>query len=256
MPSYFFEGNDFYRINAGQQIALFLDFDGTLVPIQEDPSKCFLSGDIKKQLKLLAHSENIYLTIISGRSLIDLRKKVGIRKICYGGNHGLDIAGPSLRYTHPEALSSKPFINRVKQKLQKEIKNIKGAWLEDKKYTLTLHFRSVKKEDIRSLKNIFYKTVAELLQKRSLSVIKGKKVLELIPNASWNKGKAVLYILQRLERDYLPVYIGDDTTDETAFEALKEIGITIRVGKSKKTSARYYLKDCRDVSRMLLKILT
>ncbi|MFN3739318.1 MAG: trehalose-phosphatase [Thermodesulfovibrionales bacterium] len=254
MCSYFFEGNHLYRIKASQKIALFLDFDGTLVPIQKDPSKCFLSEDIKKQLKLLAHSKNIYLTIISGRSLSDIKKRVGLRKICYGGNHGFDISCPSLRYTHPKALSAKPIINHVKQQLQKEIKNIKGAFLEDKGYSLSLHFRSVKEEYIHPLKIIFYKKVKGFLKKKLLTVMRGKMVLELIPDASWNKGKAVLYILRRLGKDYLPIYIGDDQTDETAFETLKKSGITIQVGKSKKTSARYYLKDYREVSQLLQQI--
>jgi len=87
-----------------------------------------------------------------------------------------------------------------------------------------------------------------------LTVIKGKKLLELIPDVSWNKGKATLYILQRLKEDYLPIYIGDDQTDETAFKALCRRGITIRVGKSKKTLADYYLKDHREVLRLLKQI--
>jgi trehalose-phosphatase len=81
--------------------------------------------------------------------------------------------------------------------------------------------------------------------------MRGKKVLELAPNIPWDKGKAALFILQELKRNYLPIYVGDDATDEAAFKALNEDGVTIRVGKSKKTAAKYYLKGQWEVSRFL-----
>jgi len=241
-------------IKPGLKIALFLDYDGTLVPIQQDPAKCILSDRIKKQLQLLAHSNRCYLAILSGRSLPDIKKRVGIRKIYYGGNHGLDISGPDVRYTHPKAQLAKPVIKNVKHLLKKDIEHIKGAWLEDKKFTLSLHFRSADKKNIALVKKKFYKVIAEFLKQKSFAVIKGKKVLELTPNASWNKGSAVRLILQKLKNNYLPIYIGDDQTDETAFKELFKRGITIRIGKSKKTSADYYLKGHREVSRLLQQI--
>ncbi|EQB63077.1 MAG: hypothetical protein RBG1_1C00001G0656 [candidate division Zixibacteria bacterium RBG-1] len=254
MPSYFFEGNHLHKIKAGQKFALFLDFDGTLVPIQKDPAKCFLSEKVKEQLRLITRSKYCYLSILSGRSLSDIRKRVGIRTIYYGGNHGLDISGPGVRYTHPKALKAESIIKGVKQQLKKEIKGIGGAWLEDKKFTLSLHFRSVKKEGIPFVKNIFDKTVAEFLEKKSLAEIKGKKVLELVPEVSWDKGTAVLWILQRLKDNSLSIYIGDDQTDETAFKALSKRGITIRIGSSKRTFADYYLKGHWEVSQLLKQI--
>jgi len=233
---------------------LFLDYDGTLVPIQKNPVRCILSDKIKNQLRLLSESNHCYLTILSGRSLSDIKKMVGIRKIYYGGNHGLDISGPDVRYTHPKALLAKSIISDVKHLLKKEIANIEGAWFEDKKFTMSLHFRSVSKKNIVFVKKVFYKVIAEFLDTKILTVIKGKKVLELIPDASWNKGSAVYLILQGLKNKCLPIYIGDDQTDETAFKAIGKRGITIRIGKSKKTSASYYLKGYWEVSRMLQKI--
>src|SRR4030043_1283782 len=252
-PPYYFFSKDylssFLRFNS--KIALFLDFDGTLVPIQKNPSQCSLSDKIKKQLKLLAESKNCYLTILSGRSLSDIRQRIGIRRIYYGGNHGLDISGPNIKYTHPKVILAKPIMDIAKRNLRKEIDGIDGAWLEDKKYTLSLHFRSVKKEDIFSVKKIFYKTVSELSDKKPLAVVKGKKVLELVPNVSWDKGSAALWILKELKVKCLPIYIGDDQTDENAFKALHKKGTNIRVGKSKKTLADYYLKGYWEVSTLL-----
>ena len=159
-----------------------------------------------------------------------------------------------MRYTHPKAIFAKPIINHIRQQLQKEIEDIDGVWLEDKKFTLSLHFRSVKTEDIPRIKKVFYNVVNKYSEKKLLAVIKGKKVLELVPDVSWDKGKAVLWVLQRLKDKYLPVYVGDDQTDETAFKSLRKKGITIRVGKSKKTFAYYYLKGYWEISRLLQQV--
>ena len=163
----------------------------------------------------------------------------------------MDISGPDLRYTHPKALLATPLIRSIKRLLKKKIGDIKGAWLEDKKYSVTLHYRSVRAEDIPKVKKIFYDTAGEFFRKNLLTLIKGKKVLELAPYVLWDKGKAVLWITKKLKDKCLPIYIGDDQTDETAFKALYRKGITIRVGKSRRTFAEYYLKNYLEVTRLL-----
>jgi trehalose-phosphatase len=249
-----FKNSVFKKISKGQKIALFLDFDGTLVPIRKDPSQCVLAEEMKEQLKSLANSNRYYLTILSGRSLSDIKGMVGIRNICYSGNHGLIISGSDMTYIHPKALSAKPSIDKAARMLSNEVAGINGAWVERKKFTASLHFRSVLKKEVPSVKKAFYKIVSEFSGDRRLAVIKGKMVLELAPDASWNKGSAALWILNRLKGKYLPVYVGDDLTDETAFRALNKKGITIRVGKSARTVADYYLKGQRDVSEFLKRL--
>lgn len=256
-PRYFFGGINnslLNKIKRYHKIALFLDYDGTLVPIQKDPSQCILSNKIKSQLKLLAGSDRCYLTILSGRSLSDIRKMAGIKNICYGGNHGLDIAGIDIRYTHPKALSTRQVIIKIKKLLDKEIRTIKGAWLEDKKFTLSLHFRSARTKDIPRVKKIFYDVAVEFLEKNLLAIIKGKKVLELVPDVSWNKGNALFYIMENQKNKWFPIYIGDDKTDENAFKAIRTRGITVRIGRGK-TFASYYLKGQRETSKFLNQII-
>jgi len=233
------------------RIALFLDFDGTLIPIQKEPARCFLSDRTKKQLSTLRDSNCCYITIVSGRSLPDIRRRVGIRKIYYAGNHGLEISGPDTRYTNPGALKAKPVIGSARRRLKREINGFEGTWLEDKTYTLSLHFRAVGSGHIPAAKRKFYDIAGEFLKKNLLTVIRGKKVLELVPDVAWNKGKAVSWILRRFGNRCLPIYVGDDRTDETAFEYLQKKGITIRVGKSRTTSAVYYIKGYWEVSRLL-----
>ncbi|MGB9715667.1 MAG: trehalose-phosphatase [Thermodesulfovibrionales bacterium] len=255
-PPYYFFGKDYLSdlLKSKRKIALFLDFDGTLVPIQKNPSKCTLSHKLKRHLELMRDSKNCYLTILSGRSLKDIKQRIDIKKIYYGGNHGLDISGPNLRYKHPKAVSVKKVINQIRQKLKEEIKDIDGAWLEDKKFTFSLHFRSVKTEDILRLEKIFNNVVNKYSDKKLLSVIKGKKVLELLPDMTWDKGKAVLWFLQRFNDKCLPIYVGDDKTDETAFKALYLKGVTVRIGKSKRSSAVYYLKGYWEITKFLKQV--
>jgi len=98
------------------------------------------------------------------------------------------------------------------------------------------------KEDRVLIKKIFYETISSNQYRYTFSILPGKKVLELVPKVKWDKGSAALFLLKRQKKDYLSIYVGDDKTDETGFNALRTQGVTVRVGKSKKTKAEYYLK--------------
>ncbi len=235
----------------GRRLALFLDFDGTLVPIQKDPAKCVLSRQMKEQLRSLADSDRHLVTILSGRTLSDIKARVGIRNICYGGNHGLAISGKDMRFIHSGASAIIPIINKLGRSLEKEIACFDGAWVERKKFSLSLHYRSVGNREIPGLKRTFFRVVKGFPYNEKLTIVKGKKVLELMPDISWDKGRAALWILNKLRGRYLPIFVGDDITDEAAFRALKNSGVTIRIGKSKRTLASYYLKGHREASRFL-----
>jgi trehalose-phosphatase len=214
-----------------------------------------MPNEIKMQLQSLVNTDRCSVAVLSGRSLQDIKAKVGIGSICYGGNHGLEISGSELFYIHPGALLAKAEIDMAGRRLNNEIARIKGAWVERKQFSVSLHYRSVDKKDIQLVKSVFYRVKAELPETDSLCVMKGKKVLELLPDIMWDKGSAVHWILRRLEGAHLPIYVGDDVTDEYAFRALGKKGITIKVGTSKKTSAQYYLKTSREVQRLLQLIL-
>jgi len=250
-PEYFLKRGMGIFKNDFRRLFLFFDFDGTLVPIQNNPADCSLSPRVRDQLEKIALSGSASIAILSGRSLPDIRKRVQIKGIYYGGNHGLEISGPQIRFIHPEAKSFKHTIDRVYQSIAKATKNFQGVFIEKKNLSFTLHYRMAGKENKALVRHIFHKTISEEFAGHAFKVIKGKKVLELAPDVLWDKGRAALFILQRLNMDYLPVYVGDDLTDETAFRALKENGITIRVGRSKKTEAQYYLKGHWEILQFL-----
>jgi alpha,alpha-trehalase len=222
---------------------LFLDYDGTLTPIVKKPSLAVLSKTRRAAVKKI--SKRLLTAVISGRMLSDLKKRVGVTGIYFAGNHGFEIEGPKFSLTHPKALQAKPLIRQIKLKLRKKLKGVKGIIVEDKMLTLSLHYRMARAKDLNRIKKIFSDTTRPFLRSKKIRITYGKKVFEIRPNISWNKGHAVLWFLRKLGKGkkLLPIYIGDDRTDEDAFMALKSRGITIRVGRSKKTHAEYYVKD-------------
>ncbi|NQT30556.1 MAG: trehalose-phosphatase [Candidatus Saganbacteria bacterium] len=232
---------------------LFLDYDGTLTPIVKKPRLAKLSKKQKSALKKLAKAPNVIMAIVSGRKLSDLKRKVGISGIYYAGNHGFEISGPKTHLLHPKALAAKPVLRKIKKELAAKLKGIKGAWVEDKQLTLSLHFRQVKEKDFIKLKSIFDQVVTPYLKRGKVRTTSGKKVFEIRPNVDWNKGKAVLWFMQKLAKTkyVVPIYIGDDTTDEDAFAALKNLGITIRVGKTPKTHAQKFVANVAEVYKFL-----
>jgi len=241
-------------LKTGKKAVLFLDYDGTLVAIRKDPSECVLPDPVKSLLRRLAASGRVFPVIMSGRSLRDVRRLSGLKGICYGGNHGFDIACPDVRYTHPAALKARPRIIAVKRLLKKAVGGIKGVRIEDKSFSISLHYRSVGKKDVPLVLKGFYGASRPFIEKNFLSLQKGKKVLELVPQARWNKGMAALWLLRRLGKGFYPVYIGDDLTDETAFAALRRKGLTLKVGRRGKTAARYRLAGPGGVRRLLGRI--
>ncbi|HOP86077.1 MAG TPA: trehalose-phosphatase [Syntrophorhabdaceae bacterium] len=251
-PQYFFK-EDLGWIKE-KKLFLFFDFDGTLVPIQDNPSSCMLEGKIKSYIKRIVSNSLADVAIISGRSVEDIKKRVNIKGIYYSGNHGLEIRGPGLNFIHPEIMPAIKLIKNAKKVISKYVEQIPGVFVEDKHLSFTLHFRLADKEGKRLAKSIFKQILSKEFHNMPFKVLKGKEVLELTPLIDWDKGKAVLFIIKEIGQEYIPLYIGDDLTDETAFSAIKGQGITIRIGRSKNTDARYYLRTQHEIYNFFKKI--
>lgn len=239
---------------------IFLDFDGTLTPVVSTPEKAILPKAAKKLLKRISENPKIRLAFISGRSLEDIKSKIGIKNAIYSGNHGLQLGGPKIKFEPLVPPRYQMIVERIKNELGQKISRVKGAFVEDKGLTLSLHYRLAKKKDISVLKKIFQETVILYLARNKIKVKSGKMVLEVRPPVEWDKGKVVLWLLARnlfasKDKGILPIYMGDDVTDEDAFRAMKNRGLTVFVGKPKKSHAQYYLKDHNEVQDFLERIL-
>jgi len=260
MNHLFFYLNGLRERMDGRGVSLFLDYDGTLAPIVKTPDKADIPRETRAALKSLSDNKYCRLAVISGRALKDVKRRIGLKGIAYAGNHGLEIEGPGVKFRIPVSLRYKITLKKIKALLKKRLSKIKGIIIEDKGLTLSVHYRLADKKDERLLKTIFYDTLNYYIIDNKIKVKPGKKVLEIRPPLEWNKGEIVMWLLARGRhlpqwKDNIPVYIGDDITDEDAFMALKDIGLTIFVGNPKSSNAEYYLKNTREVREFLEWIL-
>jgi len=239
---------------GNRQLAVFLDYDGTLTPIVSRPDQAMLMDSTQAILRTLA--SKIPVAILSGRELKDVRKRVGIDGIVYAGSHGFDIAGPR-GLQRQEATEFLPALDLAENELREKLDCIAGALIERKRFSIAAHYRNVNESDFPKLE----RGVSEIAARhRKLRRINGKKVYELLPNVDWDKGKAMLWLLETLGLDRpnaCPIYIGDDRTDEDAFHALEQRGVGILVSEEPRpTAASYSLRDPSEVERFLRKLVT
>ncbi|KAG7592601.1 Trehalose-phosphatase [Arabidopsis thaliana x Arabidopsis arenosa] len=248
----------------GKQIIMFLDYDGTLSLITEDHDKAYITDEMREVVKEVA--TYFKTAIISGRSTDKVQSFVKLTGIHYAGSHGMDIKGP----TNPDQSNQEevmfqpasdylPMIDEVVNVLKEKTKSIPGATVEHNKFCLTVHFRRVDETGWAALAE---QVRLVLIDYPKLRLTHGKKVLELRPSIKWDKGKALEFLLNSLgiaeSKDVLPVYIGDDRTDEDAFKVLCERGqgFGIVVSKTlKETYASYSLQDPSQVKEFLERLV-
>jgi trehalose-phosphatase len=240
------------NVQSRKKKLLLLDFDGTLAPIALHPEHVVLEEITQKALACLARSRHFEIVIISGRSLKDLKSYFPLKNIIYVGNHGFEMKGkgfstPSILLR--KAKKARALIDLLTIRLQDSLEEIPGVWIENKRYTLSLHFRDL----TTTYLSLFQEKLKFLKKKCSdLPIVwrRGKKVWDLRLDIPWGKGEASLFLSRRFPRA-LPIAIGDDYTDEDMFESLRSRGITIRVGFRKHSLAKYYVKSPREVTRLL-----
>ncbi len=235
----------------GKRLAVFLDYDGTLTPIVARPEMAVLADEMRATVGALAGLCRV--AIVSGRDRADVEKLVGLDTVFYAGSHGFDISGPGgCRMEHEEGVRHEPALRRAEAELRRRVSEIAGAAVEGKKFAVAVHYRLVAAADVARVKAIAHEVAAARPELRETG---GKKVIELRPRIEWDKGRAVLWLLQALGlegEDVLPLYLGDDLTDEDAFAALRRRGIGVLVGPSTQpTQAHYVLRDPAEVRAFL-----
>jgi trehalose 6-phosphate phosphatase len=236
------------RVAAAEHIALFLDFDGTISPIVLNPKDAEVDPQIYSTLQALAARPDFTLAIVSGRALADIRKRVPLTGAIYVGNHGLQIESDDICFREPEAERLRRELKCLSLQLKLALSDTEGVEIEDKDLTIAVHFRRVAEEFHDWLRNSTYSTVG---RSKSFTCREGKMVLDIQPQIAWNKGRAVRWITREvLQQPSLPIYIGDDVTDEDAFASITE-GITIRVGGLAETEAQFLLPDVPGVGQFL-----
>jgi trehalose 6-phosphate phosphatase len=243
---------------AGKRPAVFLDYDGTLTPIVDRPEDALISAGMRKVVRALA--KRCPVCVVSGRDRAVVQELMGIDDLVVAGSHGFDIWTPQGGTVEHEAASGfDGLFEEVRTRLSEYTTGIDGIGIESKKVSVAVHFRLVWEPDRRRVREAVDALVAD--HPEELKVVPGKMVYEIQPNVAWNKGKAVLHLLDSLgldDDDVMPLYLGDDVTDEDAFVALSGRGIGIFVGSAedpevagRRTAASYALASTREVQRFL-----
>lgn len=236
-------------------LAVFLDYDGTLTPIVERPEDALLGEKMREQIAELAAS--CFVAVVSGRDASFVVEQVGLDSVTYLGSHGFDVVAPAGRKLPADARARferfESPLQAAGDALERELAEIEGAQVERKRFAIAIHYRRAAEESLPVIKEAVEREAA---RHDELVVTGGKKIFELRPAVDWNKGTAVAWVLESFglaDDDTLPAYVGDDVTDEDAFEHLAAEGITVMVvsGESRETRARFTVTDTDQVATLL-----
>lgn len=249
--------HDLARRTDGKRLVVFFDYDGTLTPIVDRPEDAKLTEEMRETLVHLA--ERVPVAIVSGRDLDDVLDLMGEQRFWVSGSHGFDVRSPEDERTQVDVGSDAlPALDEATERLAEPVGRIEGAWVERKRFAIAVHHRATPDPLVDDLRRI---VEAEAARHNGLRMSGGKKIFELRPVADWDKGKAILWLLDAMgldEPDVAPVFLGDDVTDEDGFTALRDRGIGIVVAdmsdpeSANRTSAALDRLDDPDAVRELL----
>nr|AHN49713.1 trehalose phosphate phosphatase [Delia antiqua] len=217
-------------LNPKKTLAVLFDYDGTLAPIADNPNKTAMPIATEVILNKIAKHPKIFLAVISGRGIKDVQNRVGINGIMYAGNHGIEIEegdGSRHDYKLPEEVQAN-YLKLVKELREKVEKN--NAWVEDKKVSLTYHYRDTPVDIKEAQKQV----AVRIIESYGFKANQAHEAIEAKPPVNWNKGEAALFILkhkfgENWADDIKVVFAGDDTTDEDAMKMLQGTGKSFRV---------------------------
>ncbi len=245
------------RIQAADRVLIASDFDGTLSPIVPRPEDAYILPECADALRQLTELPKCDVAIVSGRALEDVQERAGIPNLICCGNHGMEIVAPGIAIEDDAAEQARLIMTDLRQALEPAVSRISGAFVEDKGISLSVHSRMTPDELEPKVQETVRDATASAVAEGKIIVVQGKKVLDIRPAAARDKGAALRFVIETLQRvsgvQPLPVYIGDDTTDEDAFrEVNRSGGISVLVGEpDRDTAAAYRLDSPADVAVFL-----
>lgn len=216
---------------AARHPALFFDFDGTLSDIVDDPDSAVPVAGATAALERLA--AQCPVAVLSGRDLADVTKRVGVPGIWYAGSHGFELTAPDgTHHQNEDAAAVIPVLERAAGQLRDQLGTITGVVVEHKRFGVAVHYRNADRDRVGEVAA----AVRGAGRRDGLRVTTGREVIELRPDLDWDKGKTLRWVIDHLHEagsgSLTPVYLGDDITDEDAFDAVRTDGVPILVRHS------------------------
>ncbi|HTY81395.1 MAG TPA: trehalose-phosphatase, partial [Dehalococcoidales bacterium] len=244
-------------------VLLLTDYDGTLTEIVGRPQDALLPETVRQKLRALSQKEKVSVGVITGRQMAELKSLVQLDGIYYAGQHGLEIDGPGLEFIHPQAQKAKVIIAQIVKQLVQSFHDLDGIIIQAKGFSVSVHYRMVKPRDESLVAEKVHAITAPFVNSGAVKVYPMKKVWEIRPPIDWDKGRAALYIGDKIKKDLdlsalLTIYLGDDTTDEDAFRVVRRPegwGVFI-CGEKTESSAEYFLRSVSEVEELLDRIGT
>lgn len=241
------------RLRAAPHLCVLTDYDGTLSPIANSPDAARLPQDTWRQLQRLAEIRSVTLGIVSGRPVGELRRHLEVSRAWYSGMHGFEIRSPEglerRWYTRKEARR----LSALADRLERDLASVTGALVERKGAGVAVHYRLVDRPRLREVQDAVMRVWRE--EGKGLRLRPGLQVLELLPSENRTKGTAVRFILGKIRPGALPIYFGDDLTDQEAFRAIRGTGIRVGVGDLVSRHLDYRVKDPSAVAEALRRIV-
>jgi trehalose 6-phosphate phosphatase len=231
------------RALTEKPILYVFDFDGTLAPISPDRDAVKIPYSVSEWLKELA--KRAPCTVVSGRALADLAPRVDGAVPYLIGNHGIESPLASIDSLHAAEEICAAWKRDIATCLAKILKSL-GGEVEDKRYSLTVHYRAQAKEAGARL------AILTLLQQLTPAplLVAGKSSVNALPPGQGGKGLAVVALMVHLRQTGL-FFIGDDETDETVFELTESLAMSVRIGRKAESRARFYLNDQVEIEKVI-----
>ncbi|OBI10572.1 trehalose-phosphatase [Mycobacterium scrofulaceum] len=242
---------------AARRPAVFFDFDGTLSDIVNDPDAAVPVEGATEALRQLA--ARCPVAVLSGRDLADVTKRIGVAGIWYAGSHGFELTAPDgAHHQNEDAAAAIPVLEAAAAELRQRLGSIPGVVVEHKRFGVAVHYRNAERDRVGEVAA----AVRAAGRRDGLRVTTGREVIELRPDLDWDKGKTLRWVLEHLtgaeSGPWTPVYLGDDITDEDAFDAVRDGGVPILVRHSddgdRATAAQFALDSPAQASEFTARL--
>jgi len=234
------------RVRAAREIRLFLDFDGTLTPHSPYPDSVTLDEEMKAAIGRIAGHHRVRVGIMSGRRRATLQRLVRIPHVEFYGLYGWE-NGNGIDISILTALHLREILDAMAE----HSAEMRGIEIEDKGASVAIHFRDTTQASRRAAARIIRKSVSD--SNGALRVVETGSAWDVVPGHVQGKGAAIRRVLENSTRSFLPIYLGDDISDEPAFEELRR-GITVRIGAARRTDAHYRLRNPEEVLEFLKRL--